>query len=1069
MAEGQVLIKDLPEATTVADSSYIPVDNGTLTQKISVENFNDSSNQTAKAYAEQAQAAATTATEAIADVNTKVDAAQAQANIATTQAGYAQTYAGNAQTYAGNAQGYANTAQGSATNAAASASAASSSADAANDNATLARSWAEGNTGAREGENTNNARYWANKAESAAQITIDPTLDPSSTNPVENRAIYDAINAMHTGGSNITITTTETSLRGKDCVLTDGTTSYTEAFDLTGKAVFEGVQLTGNLTITSTDGTQTATDSLNVPYFGNFSKSISFWRATIAVTTTTSQFNGLNVVAKKNGAVMGTGTFSSGSASLTVPSAGTYVLEVTLDWKTYTSSPFSVTEETTYNETIDGYIAPISLTTPTSEFYGQSISVTRNGVAVPVSLAFDNTGAASFTALDSGSYVFTLTYGGEPYTATVSVEAETTYSAVIKMWTATINISTTSSVLQLQQIVIKKSGVQVGTTQFSAAGTASYIAHETGTYTFECTYDSYPFSSDPVAVTEETTYSTTITAFTATLNITTTSTELYSQTITIKKGSTTIGTTAFSSSGSATFRVHEIGMYTAECTYGGDTYYSDEVSVSAETTYPMSIDIVTTPDGKTVTPTDDIPIWLACADITDKTYTTLSEVLADRETLYQLMANDNAVDYLVRSTTWAASNGEGKIPTMTGPTTPSGEASGSSSYATDKEPWKAFDGDDSTWWQTSNSAPGTLTYTFSSAVTLRRFSYKAAVYQSSSLRIKDFKILASNDGFVSDSHELYSGTHDKTAFSDPTYGEGILDNDSPYTSYRMQIINTDASNVNPGVATLQYYDTIGIPDSKYAMKYIGKWNYASDTLLSDSIWLDAIYGSEYMEEVLNTKVPTLTGASANAGSSGDQSTNYAAWRAFNGNNSSYGWMPPPAWGHYVYYHFDSPVSIKKASILLYDSTSREIKNIVQVIASNDGTTWNPISAEFTMSGTNVTDNITLNNNSSYSYYGVKVISSTSGHSADKGQGYHIQFYGRQDVTEGLIDIYSAASDTVYYMDNGSPVTVCTTDASGHGTVAKSSLPNGTYTLYSTVNQTSKTVTVTDGTSEIDLT
>lgn len=138
MADGQVLIKDLPEATTVADSSFIPVDNGNLTQKISVENFNDSSNQTAKAYAEQAQAAATTATDAIADVNAKVDAAQAQANRATTQAGYAQDYAADAQTYAGNAQGYANTAQGSATNAAASASSASSSADAAQAQADIA-------------------------------------------------------------------------------------------------------------------------------------------------------------------------------------------------------------------------------------------------------------------------------------------------------------------------------------------------------------------------------------------------------------------------------------------------------------------------------------------------------------------------------------------------------------------------------------------------------------------------------------------------------------------------------------------------------------------------------------------------------------------------------------------------------------------------------------------------------------------------------------------------------------------------------------------------------------------
>jgi hypothetical protein len=615
--------------------------------------------------------------------------------------------------------------------------------------------------------------------------------------------------------------------------------------------------------------------------------------------------------------------------------------------------------------------------------------------------------------------------------------------------------------------------VSAGDEVYTGTGSGSavaFVVHQPSTvYTIEETLDGVT-DTDTVtsASTSGESASVTVHVFEAVLNIGTTSSELRGQTITIKKGSTTIGTTAFSSSGSATFRVHEIGTYTAECTYSGDTYYSDAVSVSAETTYPMSIDIVTTPDGKTVTPTDDIQIWLACADITDKTYTTLSEVLADRETLYRLMANDNAVDYLVRSTTWAASNGEGKIPTMTGPTTPSGEASGSS-YATDKEPWKAFDGDDSTWWQTSSSDPGTLTYTFSSAVTLRRFSYKAAVYQSSSLRIKDFKILASNDGFVSDSHELYSGTHDKTAFSDPTYGEGILNNDSPYTSYRMQIINTDASNVNPGVVTLQYYDTIGIPDSKYAMKYIGKWNYASDTLLSDSIWLDAIYGGEYMEEVLNTKVPTLTAASANAGASAVQGEGYVAWRAFNGNNSSYGWMPPSAWGHYVYYHFDSPVSIKKASILLYDSTSRAIKNTVQVIASNDNSVWTPISAEFTMSGTNVTDNITLNNNSSYSYYGVKVISSTSGHSADKGQGYHIQFYGRQDVTEGLIDIYSAASDTVYYMDNGSSVTVCTTDTSGHGTVAKSSLPNGTYTLYSTVNHTSKTVTVTDGTAEIDLT
>lgn len=197
MAEGQILIKDLPEATRVADSSFIPVDNGNTTKKISVGNFNNSSNQTAKGWAEAAAASAQTAQEAISTVDTKVDQAQGYANAASDQAGYASTYAQSAQTYAGTAQGYSNTAQGHATNAASSASTANSYSDSAAASAILSRSWAEGNTGTREGENTNNARYWANKAQTAAQITVDDHLDPVSTNPVENRAVYEALHDIH--------------------------------------------------------------------------------------------------------------------------------------------------------------------------------------------------------------------------------------------------------------------------------------------------------------------------------------------------------------------------------------------------------------------------------------------------------------------------------------------------------------------------------------------------------------------------------------------------------------------------------------------------------------------------------------------------------------------------------------------------------------------------------------------------------------------------------------------------------------------------------------------------------
>ena len=61
-----------------------------------------------------------------------------------------------------------------------------------------------------------------------------------------------------------------------------------------------------------------------------------------------------------------------------------------------------------------------------------------------------------------------------------------------------------------------------------------------------------------------------------------------------------------------------------------------------------------TPDGATVTPTDDVQTWLHCANIWDKTdITTIDAVIADTTTLNILISGNNASDYLARSTTWA--------------------------------------------------------------------------------------------------------------------------------------------------------------------------------------------------------------------------------------------------------------------------------------------------------------------------------------------------------------------------------------------------------------------------------
>ena len=146
------------------------------------------------------------------------------------------------------------------------------------------------------------------------------------------------------------------------------------------------------------------------------------------------------------------------------------------------------------------------------------------------------------------------------------------------------------------------------------------------------------------------------------------------------------------------------------------------------------------PDGATVTPTDDVQTWLHCANIWNKSYTTISEVVADTTTLNTLIANENATDYLVRSTTFATDicsnesamtyiglndycanklladstwleticNAEEKllkkvltifVPRLTDNTNVEYQ-----SIRSDAPPWKAFDEDDSTLGQGSSGA-----------------------------------------------------------------------------------------------------------------------------------------------------------------------------------------------------------------------------------------------------------------------------------------------------------------------------------------------------------------------------
>lgn len=116
------------------------------------------------------------------------------------------------------------------------------------------------------------------------------------------------------------------------------------------------------------------------------------------------------------------------------------------------------------------------------------------------------------------------------------------------------------------------------------------------------------------------------------------------QTVTATKG--TKSKSAVITSGVARIPVDEGGVWTLTLSSGG-TWNTPNM------TYYGEYEVALVPNGSTVTPTNDIQTWLKCANL-NKSYTTISQVLADTNTLSALISDNNASDYLARSTTWAS-------------------------------------------------------------------------------------------------------------------------------------------------------------------------------------------------------------------------------------------------------------------------------------------------------------------------------------------------------------------------------------------------------------------------------
>lgn len=141
----------------------------------------------------------------------------------------------------------------------------------------------------------------------------------------------------------------------------------------------------------------------------------------------------------------------------------------------------------------------------------------------------------------------------------------------------------------------------------------------------------------------------------ATISVSTENEEFVGTTVTLLKDESVVGTRIMDENLVCSFAgIQDPGDYTVSASDGTDST-SEIVTITSDNIVNktvLSCVLSLIPDGSTVTPTDDVAIWLKCAG-SKADYTTTAEVLADNDTMFALTSDENAMKYLERSTSFA--------------------------------------------------------------------------------------------------------------------------------------------------------------------------------------------------------------------------------------------------------------------------------------------------------------------------------------------------------------------------------------------------------------------------------
>ena len=542
--------------------------------------------------------------------------------------------------------------------------------------------------------------------------------------------------------------------------------------------------------------------------------------------------------------------------------------------------------------------------------------------------------------------------------------------------------------------------------------------------------------------------------------------DFYGVTITATNGTTTLTKTA-TSSGTLVFDVSEGGTWVVSGTVEGATY-SEQVDVLFEYTVPP---LVALPDGSTALPVNDIQMWLKCAAIRDKTtYTTLSDVLGDTETLIALCADSNACDYMARSTnwasgvaadstamlivgkynycanallsdsTWASAIGNSAyassvisalVPTMTSNTTPEGTCFGSTNDGATYDYYRAFDDSAKGWSPSSSDSFGTANCGYESPVPI--IVTKWAIKEITSAFNRVYRLEGSNDGTT------YTPIKTSDAITTADSWVYFTFNNSTAYKYHRVVVVSGSQYVNTGQGRkFQFY---GRTDNANYIPLVPKMT--SNTTPSGECSASVIYGAGY---------------EAYRAFDGDSATRCAP---YNTSNVSV--------DHYVAYEFENPCIVDKAVVTIggTNTPSRTYK-----FQGYNGTSWVDVSESFTnASGTfeHIIDTQGIAYQGYRIFYPNCILWVQGSYSVDITE---LQFYRKSD----LPIIHSAVEDNIFYMDDGSPVALCGIPVGDTIDVDMESFKGQTLTLVSTVakdpdnlsNDFSMNVRITPNITEIYL-